>query len=958
MSKRQLDDTAEGDQQSFKIVKLNKVEEKESSRDCSNGDETQLPTFSKSDFPEATDNNFEEFLNNDPEIVPESHSMPELAPAKRISKRSVKKNTKLKREKSLALAAADPADLIDDDPSSKNKRRTWERWSKEDTNIFFEGVSEFGKDFDKLQAHFKTKYRSKRGFPENYIKNKDQIRHFYYRTWHKISGHIKCKDLKNNSKELSGLINYGELWRKIGGTLDDKWGSKYGTKLDDMVQKGTATVKIKGKTLRLKTPVCRALKKTKEEELLKPKNKSKLPSKVIIELRPHTTSDWSRVQRAAQNPHVRVTLGVQRKLASVIKCLEKKWRSVDCKTRIGLSSNTHSESPEHSESTSLESGSNFVFLPPRGVTVKPKQNCCAKTDSHKLKRPKIKIKLTGFYSDSETASRDKDVCDVGDDNPSKFEEILSMQRKRVDTDNGIDDNSNEADELNCSPKPTDDHPKQDDNIDAFDEENDFLDESDHECSRSPIQNDYTADTNEDKDEEGSESEVKEEEEENKDEFDDVKFEDDEMKPDLDLECKGESADTAEFNPEDGWSLMTVGSMTIGELYSMMATDSGVARLRLDYSWRTQPRPELVTDMLSRLVKLASAAGRGRGRTTSTSSGGGSPSVRIASPLINGKQLAKVSNGGGLSPVGRGPGASGGAAKQIIMPGGNGVEQPGSPLAVPLDSAEHEFRRPLLPPAPIRQGAMSAAFKEQIGQYLPKWSNRPGRQRRSRVKQVVGRSLLQPSIQPRPGQQVVQVVGPAPVPLSVRQTQIVQVVPISIVDPVDPASISLIPATSEALPDTTTGENGHPSSEILSGAAAASQESPPQISIPSPSRRSPSPTPSFSSFMDMSFESVGQRTPTKSDTFLNVYDNENSLLETPTRPSPSPSPGFSHQDLSMSSWSLNFESPMKNLSLPLPFNEDSQSSTISTVSEVRTRTIIFLSDLKLIFLRRWTASSMP
>merc|ERR1719336_2724630 len=111
-------------------------------------------------------------------------------------------------------------------------------------------------------------------------------------------------------------------------------------------------------------------------------------------------------------------------------------------------------------------------------------------------------------------------------------------------------------------------------------------------------------------------------------------------------------------------------------------------------------------------------------------------------------------------------------------------------------------------------------------------------------------------------------------------------------------------------------------------------SPPQISIPSPSRRSPSPTPSFSAFMDMSFDSNScQRTPTKSDQFLAIYnDNENSLLQTPPRPAPSPSPGFG-QDLSMSNWSLNFESPMKNLSLPLPFSEDSQSSTISTVSEV-------------------------
>ena len=33
------------------------------------------------------------------------------------------------------------------------------------------------------------KYK-KRGKPVNMVKNKEQVRHFYYRTWHKISKHI------------------------------------------------------------------------------------------------------------------------------------------------------------------------------------------------------------------------------------------------------------------------------------------------------------------------------------------------------------------------------------------------------------------------------------------------------------------------------------------------------------------------------------------------------------------------------------------------------------------------------------------------------------------------------------------------------------------------------------------------------------------------------------------------
>ena len=187
-----------------------------------------------------------------------------------------------------------------------------------------------------------------------------------------------------------------------------------------------------------------------------------------------------------------------------------------------------------------------------------------------------------------------------------------------------------------------------------------------------------------------------------------------------------------------------------------------------------------------------------------------------------------------------------------------------------------------------------------------------------------------------------VAGPAPAPgtqpiltiLAQQPSTIVQVVP---VQTVDTAAITL---AAPLAPGTDLGplmeepqENGQGQEISTNGTAATSHESPPQISIPSPSRRSPSPTPSFSSFMDMSFDSCGQRTPTKSDQFLNIYhDNENSLLQTPPRPAPSPSPIFS-QDLSISSWSLNFDSPIKSLSLPLPFNDDSQCSTISTSSEV-------------------------
>ena len=211
------------------------------------------------------------------EAVARGGVSPRLAPATRISKRGISK--KKKGGKQHLSHTVDDAISEAEDGNSK-RRRTWELWGPSEKLIFFEALNEYGKDFDKIQSHFQAKLKNKRNLPAYYIKNKNQIRHFYYRTWHKISTHITFKsELTKNSKELIGLINYGELWKKIGGTVDDKFGQK----LDDLVRKGTAALKVKGKSQRVKTPVCRALKKvhSKGEPQPKPQSKPKLPSKVL-----------------------------------------------------------------------------------------------------------------------------------------------------------------------------------------------------------------------------------------------------------------------------------------------------------------------------------------------------------------------------------------------------------------------------------------------------------------------------------------------------------------------------------------------------------------------------------------------------------------------------------------------------------------------------------------------------
>ncbi|XP_077007864.1 uncharacterized protein LOC143675678 [Tamandua tetradactyla] len=71
----------------------------------------------------------------------------------------------------------------------KKVRQQWESWSTEDKTTFFKGLYEHGKDFEAIQNNIALKYK-KKGKPASMVKNKEQVRHFYYRMWHKITKFI------------------------------------------------------------------------------------------------------------------------------------------------------------------------------------------------------------------------------------------------------------------------------------------------------------------------------------------------------------------------------------------------------------------------------------------------------------------------------------------------------------------------------------------------------------------------------------------------------------------------------------------------------------------------------------------------------------------------------------------------------------------------------------------------
>ncbi|CAG9820062.1 unnamed protein product [Phaedon cochleariae] len=197
-------------------------------------------------------------------------------------------------------------------------------WSSDDKNYFFEALNEFGKDFENIHSYISTKLR-KKGVPDHLIKTKDQVRHLYYRTWHKISKYLKLSDgIKKLAQELYGLINYGELRKKVGSVS-----KKSLLKLNDLLYKGTIILRVKGKSLRVSTPMCRALRKV--NQLDEKYDDIKLPNRLTIELRPKDMNSFLRVQSTAQNPRLRTSMPLQKRLSSLIECLNKKWKSVDAR---------------------------------------------------------------------------------------------------------------------------------------------------------------------------------------------------------------------------------------------------------------------------------------------------------------------------------------------------------------------------------------------------------------------------------------------------------------------------------------------------------------------------------------------------------------------------------------------------------------------------------------------------
>ncbi|KAK3878583.1 hypothetical protein Pcinc_016796 [Petrolisthes cinctipes] len=265
--------------------------------------------------------------------------------------------------KKVETSAGGDADFPDEeDGIGKKRRRAWELWSLDDKNIFFESINECGKDFEAIQAYLTAKLR-KKGAPRSQVKNKDQVRHFYYRTWHKISKYITFNEgVKKATQELYGLINFGELRKKIGGNLDER----RALKLQELIRKGSTSVRVRGKSIRVRTPICRALKKLNQIDEHREHTELRVPTSVVVEIVPGSVQAWCHVQGLAHNPRVRLNCPLQRTLNTILVHLQQKWRNARLKLLDTLSTRVTFplELPTTPEPV-------LRLLPARGITIKP-----------------------------------------------------------------------------------------------------------------------------------------------------------------------------------------------------------------------------------------------------------------------------------------------------------------------------------------------------------------------------------------------------------------------------------------------------------------------------------------------------------------------------------------------------------------------------------------------------------
>lgn len=138
------------------------------------------------------------------------------SPAVRTSARVIQK-MKLDSIRPTTPPPNDKKDNVKDDAQSNsrtnaqktpNQARTAKTiWSNVERNLFFDGLNEFGKDFEAIAHYINGKQKRKNSTDPTY-KAKEHVRLLYYQTFTKISKYLRFSDGKQQKYKFNFLIQH------------------------------------------------------------------------------------------------------------------------------------------------------------------------------------------------------------------------------------------------------------------------------------------------------------------------------------------------------------------------------------------------------------------------------------------------------------------------------------------------------------------------------------------------------------------------------------------------------------------------------------------------------------------------------------------------------------------------------------------------------------------------------
>nr|XP_037871238.1 protein cramped isoform X3 [Bombyx mori] len=492
-------------------------------------------------------------------------------------------------------------------------------WSTDEKNLFFEALNEYGKDFDAITAYIRGKIK-KKGMPEANMKTKTQVSHFYYRTWHKLSKHVRFdENVKKVAQELYALINYGELRKKLVSVSEKTCG-----RLDELVRRGGLAVRARGRTLRVRTPMCPALRAL--NHITERSCSSRVCSRACVSLRARDAGAWGRVQAAAHNPRLALALPPRVSLRALLRALHARWKgTTSYKHRVSESADTKGSEelcrdtdeypaltqgcPEDKDDEKEEDGHHLGLETDRVIVHEQRQ--VKKLALHLGPRPDAEIHIPVVSPSEQLSSqkicfssylermgklrRDKDGVGAKIRTPKRLRKDSATEReldtKKYKTDDNeklinIDETAIDGVELMASYRhhlDDEEKPSTEDEKEApeeyADREKDMSEREKDSLSELEDDDKYNkSDTDNDSDPGRAD---RKEQKLNNLKVDDGMKVDEEIKPQIDV-------DTALKQIRRGWSIHDAGDLTIGDLYLMFGSRS---KIELDYWWAV-PTPPL------------------------------------------------------------------------------------------------------------------------------------------------------------------------------------------------------------------------------------------------------------------------------------------------------------------------------------------------------------------------------